>query len=257
MVAGMLVLAAGLWLAMVPLAAPARAVEPAQVAQAAPTQVTTAGRASAAPAASSFDVRVFRALNGRLANPVLDRVMPFLTDFKKWRVFALAAWVGLLVLGGTKGRLAALMLIPLVAASDQLTSSVLKPLTARLRPCEVLGNVHFWYSSGRWVWTPADAVGGFKTSFGFPSSHAANFTASMLLLSLVYKRWVPYLCLPIAAVISLSRIYTGVHWPSDVIVGILIGAGLGWLAHFALVRLLAVLERRRRSRAQAGGSAAG
>ena len=186
---------------------------------------------------TSLDLKVFRFLNTTLANPVLDTIMPFITDFKKWRIFALAAWVALMILGGSKGRWAALLLIPLVAASDQLTSSVLKPLTARLRPCEVLGNVHFWYEGNRWIWTPSEAVGGFKTSFGFPSSHAANFTASMLFLSLVYRRWVPYVCLPFAGLVSLSRIYTGVHWPSDVLVGIIIGAALAWLAYIGFKRL--------------------
>jgi undecaprenyl-diphosphatase len=204
------------------------------------------GPAAGAP---TLDVTVFRALNGGIANPVLDRVMPFLTDFKRWRIAALAVWVGLVAFGRTKGRLAALALVPLVAASDQLTSSVLKSLTARLRPCEVLGHVHFWYSSGRWVWTPPEAVGGFKTSFGFPSSHAANFTASMLFLSLVYRRWVPYVCLPIAGAISLSRIYTGAHWPSDVLVGAAIGVALAWLAWYGLGKLAAGLVRRHRARA--------
>jgi undecaprenyl-diphosphatase len=186
---------------------------------------------------ASLDVKVFRFLNTTIANPVFDTVMPFATDFRKWRIFALAAWVALMILGGSKGRWAALLLIPLVAASDQLTSSVLKPLTARLRPCEVLGNVHFWYEGNRWIWTPSEAVGGFKTSFGFPSSHAANFTAAMLFLSLVYRRWVPYVCLPFAGLVSLSRIYTGVHWPSDVLVGIMIGAALAWLAYIGFKRL--------------------
>ena len=186
---------------------------------------------------ASLDVKAFRFLNTTLANPVLDTIMPFITDFKKWRIFALAAWLALMILGGTKGRWAALLLIPLVAASDQLTSSVLKPLTVRLRPCEVLGNVHFWYEGNRWIWTPSEVVGGFKTSFGFPSSHAANFTAAMLFLSLVYRRWVPYVCLPFAGLVSLSRIYTGVHWPSDVLVGIIIGAALAWLAYIGFKRL--------------------
>lgn len=202
-----------------------------------PKTATGESPADSRASQASLDVRVFRFLNTTIATPVFDTIMPFTTDFKKWRIFALAAWLALMILGGSKGRWAALLLIPLVAASDQLTSSVLKPLTVRLRPCEVLGNVHFWYEGNRWIWTPTEAVGGFKTSFGFPSSHAANFTAAMLFLSLVYRRWVPYVCLPFAGLVSLSRIYTGVHWPSDVLVGIIIGAALAWLAYIGFKRL--------------------
>ena len=215
--------------------------QPSRLAASGPA-VTSEPAASAAD--GSLDVRAFRFLNAGIVNPVFDTVMPFLTDFKKWRIFALAVWLGLIILGGGKGRWAALLLIPLVAASDQLTSSVIKPLTMRLRPCEVLGHVHLWYQGTHWIWTPSDAVGGFKTSFGFPSSHAANFTASMLLLSLVYRRWVPYICLPFAGLISLSRVYIGVHWPSDVLVGIAIGAALGWVAYLGFKKIMVLRKPR-------------
>lgn len=180
---------------------------------------------------SSIDAKIFRYCNGSIVNPVLDWLMPFMTEFRRWRVFLILVWCWLVLFGKTKGRWAAFMLIPLVAASDQLTASVLKPLTERMRPCEVLGNVHFWYGENGWIWTPAEVVGGFKTSFSFPSTHASNITASMLFLSLVYRRWLPYICLSIAVLVSFSRIYNGVHWPSDVLGGMLTGAALAWAAY--------------------------
>jgi undecaprenyl-diphosphatase len=190
------------------------------------------------PAFASLEVRAFGLLNGTIANPVFDVIMPFVTDSRVLRILGAAVWLALIVRGGARGRWAALFLILLVAASDQLTSAVLKPLTGRLRPCEVLANVHFWHQGGRWVWTPSEVVGGFKTSFGFPSSHAANVTASTLFLGLVYRKWVPYAGLLFAGLVSLSRVYTGVHWPSDVLAGIAIGAGLAWLAYLAFKRLV-------------------
>lgn len=206
---------------------------------------TVAGRAVTpmlmrpTPGEASLDVRVFRSLNRAIVNPVFDVIMPFVTDSRVLRILAAAVWLALIVRGGTRGRWAALFLILLVAASDQFTSAVLKPLTGRLRPCEVLANVHFWYQGGHWVWTPREVVGGFKTSFGFPSSHAANVTASTLFLGLVYRKWVPYVGLLFAGLVSLSRVYTGVHWPSDVLAGNAIGAGLAWLAYLAFKRLVA------------------
>jgi undecaprenyl-diphosphatase len=186
---------------------------------------------------SSLDARLFRFFNGSIVNPVFDWLMPFVTELKRWRVFLILVWCWLVLFGKTKGRWAALMLIPLIAASDQLSAGVIKPLTERLRPCEALGNVHFWHSAHGWIWTPSEAIGGFKTSYSFPSTHAANITSSMLFLSLVYRRWVYYICLPIAVLVSFSRIYNGVHWPSDVAVGIALGAALGVLAYAVFKRV--------------------
>ncbi len=184
------------------------------------------------PDQSSLDVRVFRFLNGRVANPVFDAVMPVVTDLDRWRVLILLAWAALVIFGRTKGRWAALVLIPLIAASDQLSSTVLKPLVERMRPCEVLGGVHLWYGPEGWITTPAVIARSYKSSFSFPSSHAANITASMLFLGLVYRRLLVPL-VAVAALVGFSRIYIGVHWPSDVLGGAALGAALACMAYVA------------------------
>ena len=191
------------------------------------------GEARCAPVAcdsTSLDVRAFRILNGALVNPVFDTIMPFATDFDKWRIVVILIWAALVILGKTRGRWAALVLIPVIVASDQLSSGVMKPLIERMRPCEVLGNVHLWYGPDGWITTPAELVRSYKSSFSFPSGHAANITASMLFLGLVYRRALAPL-LAVAAVVSFSRIYIGVHWPSDVLAGMALGTAIGALAY--------------------------
>lgn len=187
----------------------------------------TACAYAAAPDETSIEVQVFRILNRDAANPVLDFMMPIITDLERWRIVLLLVWSALVLFGGKRGRWAALMLIPLVAASDQISSHLLKPLVQRMRPCEVLGSVHLWYGPEGWLTTPASVVRSYKSSFSFPSSHAANITASMLFLGLVYRRWLAPL-LVIALAVSYSRIYIGVHWPSDAVAGIALGALLAW-----------------------------
>jgi undecaprenyl-diphosphatase len=113
---------------------------------------------------------------------------------------------------------------------------VIKPLVGRLRPCEVLGSVHLWHGAEGWVTTPAEVVRSYKSSFSFPSSHATNITGAMLFLGLVFRRWLWPLIF-VAVLVSWSRVYVGVHWTSDVIGGMAIGAALGWLAYLAFGKL--------------------
>ena len=198
-----------------------------------------------------MDEAIFRFLNGSIANPVFDAIMPIVTDFRRWRIVLILVWSLLVLLGGTKGKWAAFMLIPLVAASDQISSNLIKSIVERMRPCEVLGSIHLWYGPEGWITTPTEIVQSYKSSFSFPSSHAANITASMLFLGLIYRRLLVPL-LAIAVLVSFSRIYIGVHWPSDVAVGMLIGALLAWPA-FAIFRRIyrePTLEKKREDSSQ-------
>ncbi len=196
-------------------------------------------------------VSLFRLLNGRAANPVFDAIMPPITDFRRSRIFVLVAWSALVIFGGRKGRWAAFMLIPLIVASDQISSSLLKPLVARMRPCEVLGNVRLWHGSEGWIVTPADISGSYKSSFSFPSSHATNITAAMLFLGLVYRRLlVPLLVLALA--VSYSRIYVGVHWPLDVAAGMAIGGSLAVIAWLIFKKLAGTAANGRTAKSGGG-----
>ena len=199
--------------------------------------------ASAQSDSTSLDVRAFRLLNGGAVNPVFDAVMPFVTDFDRWRIAVILIWAALVLFGRTKGRTAALMLIPIIASSDQLSSHVMKPLFERVRPCDVLGNVHLWFGSQGWITTPASVVQSYKPSFSFPSSHAANITSSMLFLALVYRRALAPL-LAVALLVSYSRIYVGVHWPSDVLGGMALGAVIAALAYAIFARLYREMSRK-------------
>ncbi|HSG27330.1 MAG TPA: phosphatase PAP2 family protein, partial [Candidatus Krumholzibacterium sp.] len=152
------------------------------------------------------------------------------------RIVLLAVWAGLIVFGRARGRWVALLLVLTVAVSDQLCASVIKPFAGRLRPCEVLGGVHFWSDTEGWMTTPAQLARSYKSSFSFPSNHASNMTAAMLLLGLVYRKGLPWFLL-VAGAVSYSRIYVGVHWPLDVAAGIATGATLATLAYLVHRRI--------------------
>jgi undecaprenyl-diphosphatase len=178
----------------------------------------------------SPDVKLFRFINIRLANPIFDTIMPIITDFDKSKIILFLLWSALVIFGGSKGKWAAFSLVPLLAASDQISSGLMKPLFQRLRPCEVLGSVHFWNSTSGWVTTPVEITKSYKSSLSFPSGHAANITASMLFLGLIYRKLLsPFLVIEV--IISFSRIYVGIHWTLDVATGIALGSLLATLTY--------------------------
>jgi hypothetical protein len=81
----------------------------------------------------------------------------------------------------------------------------------------------FWYSDQ----VQAKAL---ETSFGIPSGHAQNAAAVWGTLAANLKRgWVWILCLLIIFLIGLSRLYLAVHFPTDVVLGWLIGFFIVWL----------------------------
>jgi undecaprenyl-diphosphatase len=114
----------------------------------------------------------------------------------------------LAIFGGKRGRIAIALLIVGITISDQLCNSLIKPLVGRIRPCNVLENIHLLINCNR--------------SFSFPSSHAVNMFTGTIILSHIYQRWKIALIF-IAFMVAYSRIYVGVHYPLDVLGGIILG----------------------------------
>lgn len=155
-------------------------------------------------------------------NSFFDSVMWFASDKTSW----LPLYIFLSILLISKYKQAAwfmfLLIVPLIVASDMFTSEILKSLTGRLRPSHHQGleNMLHYVHNYR---------GGL---YSFPSSHAANTFALITYLCLITAKkikWLPYLLIPFALLVSYSRMYLGVHYPSDILGGIFIGAFLGWI----------------------------
>jgi undecaprenyl-diphosphatase len=104
-------------------------------------------------------------------------------------------------------------LVVTVFLTDQVSAHIMKSLFDRVRPCNALTG----------VLTPDDK----PSSFSFPSSHATNMGGSMTFLALAYPPWA-WFCVLFAFLVGLSRIYLGVHYPSDVLGGWVLGVFLGW-----------------------------
>jgi undecaprenyl-diphosphatase len=190
----------------------------------------------------SIDRNLLFLVNRTLRNPVFDTVMPFVTNPREFRWIYFAVLILLILASlydkktkndwsGLKQLLLVLLLfVPLITISDQLSSSVLKPIFARMRPCHVLPDVRRLVDCG--------------PGFSFPSSHAVNNFAVATLLVFFYRR-LSWLFLTIATTVAYSRVYVGVHYPLDVIGGAFIGFLCGCFVVCAYKIIILGLSRMR------------
>ncbi|MCK5760606.1 MAG: phosphatase PAP2 family protein [Candidatus Delongbacteria bacterium] len=128
-----------------------------------------------------------------------------------------------------------------IALADIISSRIFKPFFERPRPCQDIADLWFWKKkSGLWVLT--DGVKSFKGSFSFVSSHASNSMAVAVLWSVFYKKWA-WLFISIAILVGISRMYLGVHYPSDIVGGFALGSLIAIFLILILHRVNSILAR--------------
>ncbi len=169
------------------------------------------GALAALAASPGFDESLFRALNLAGTNPALDAVMVALSLASTAYVLALLAipiwWRG--------RREAAFDLVFLLGLAVVVTEAI-KFAVGRPRPCGTLPDVRTLAGFG------CDA----EFDPAFPSGHASRAFAAAALLGLRFRGRGGGAALAFAALAGLSRIYLGVHWPTDVLGGAALGVGL-------------------------------
>jgi 4-amino-4-deoxy-L-arabinose transferase-like glycosyltransferase/membrane-associated phospholipid phosphatase len=159
---------------------------------------------------SSLDVALFRFINQTLSNPWFDWLMPVLSGNRLFVPVLLLASAGLIWKWRTRGVLCVLFLLLTVALGDPLVANTIKHAVARPRPPVDL----------------PDAIlrVGLTESYSMPSSHTANWFGGALVTFIYFRRSWRFM-VPLAAAVGFSRIYNGVHYPSDVLAGAILGAG--------------------------------
>lgn len=118
-------------------------------------------------------------------------------------------------------------LVLTVTIADQLSSSVLKKMMERPRPCHVEAQLKDNLTKVRC-----------GKGYSWPSSHATNHFAIAIFLVLLFGAtawYIKFLLILWASMISFAQVYVGVHFPIDVISGALIGTLLG-ITMFTLYR---------------------
>lgn len=175
------------------------------------------------PWLDKWDRGVFGMINQVFTSSFFDAIMPTISDPKMWMIPLGILWIIFFFRTSRRGRIVALCCFIVVAATDQIAATVLKPLVARVRPCNVIPQTHYYdEDKGQWIYTDKFAMTTYKSSYSFPSNHAANMAGQAVYWSYFYPQISPIL-IASALVVGYSRVYLGYHYPSDVAAGYMLG----------------------------------
>ena len=161
--------------------------------------------------AISFDLPILDWIQANMQSGFMDKFMPFITIFGDAGIFWMV-WAGVLLLF-PKTRKTGLGMFFAMIMGLIVCNMTLKPLVARIRPYD-LQLQEFGVT--------INLLSGAMHDFSFPSGHTiASFEAAVVLLKNSKKMGIPAMIL--AVLISFSRLYLYVHYPTDVFASIILG----------------------------------
>ena len=185
-------------------------------------------------------------INREWTNPFLDWLMATFTSFEVWMPILFGGVLLLLWRGNFQARSFVIVTLVTIGFTDGVFTQSMKKLINRPRPSQALAEVREVSLEKA---TPAilgvcqpvqvslsDPPQGPVIGRSFPSGHAMNNTVIATLAVLFFGRLGALYIIP-AGIVSYSRIYCGSHWPSDVIVSIVLGVGFS-LTIASIVNLL-------------------
>jgi undecaprenyl-diphosphatase len=170
---------------------------------------------------NQLDTQLFMLINGS-HNAFFDPIMFWLSDKLIWIPMYLLIIFLMIRRYKIRGVLMLLFIGITIVLSDQMASGFLKNTVQRLRPSHEPSLVGLIYLSKA-------GPGGL---YGFASSHAANCFGLATFIYFTFDnkfKLLKYWLIVWAALVSYSRIYNGVHYPGDVLVGSIIGIFFGYL----------------------------
>ena len=171
----------------------------------------------------AIDLKLLYFVNQRMASPFFDATMPTVTGSLMWIVLGVVVvTVARLKLRTNQVLLFALLVAVCAGIADGLSFQVFKYLFSRPRPCYTFEDLRIIVGCGG--------------TWGFPSSHATNSMAMAVFTCLVFRKWWTTIGFAVVLLVSFSRVYLGVHYPSDVLGGIALGAAVAAIVYFSIKR---------------------
>lgn len=160
-----------------------------------------------------WDTAIFYGINSGLSSSLFDLIMPVMSGPWPWWVLGGTLMVHCLKKRTKREWMFALTLLLCIGITDFATSYSVKPFFSRLRPCYMLNSVRL----------VVESCGG---KLGLPSNHSANAMALAVFTLYFRGKWIGVVIILFALLIGFSRIYVGVHFPGDVILGFFTGASV-------------------------------
>lgn len=176
-----------------------------------------------------IDTSVFLAING-MHNTYFDYFMNMYSGKWVWIPMYVAIWYVMLRNFHWKVTLLCMVALALVITfADQVCASLIRPYVERFRPSRLENPL------SELVHIVNGRRGG---RYGFPSCHAANaFGLAFFLFFLFRKRWLTFFMMVWALLMCYSRVYLGVHYPGDLLVGAIVGAIGAWIVYRLFVKV--------------------
>jgi len=174
-----------------------------------------------------WDVAVFNWVNTHFRYSPVEKFMSFITIKQNFIVPGVIMLV--LVLWFYKKRGFAFLIAgaAFVGLNDFIGHNILKEIVARPRPCHVLPDLQ--------------NITNCSNSFSFPSNHASNLFTAATITSLSFRK-MAFIAYTVALLVGYSRVYLGVHYPSDVLGGALCGMVMGALGYLFYKKIRKLLK---------------
>lgn len=180
-------------------------------------------------ALNQFELQILLFIREYLTNPFLDFIMPKITfladDGWFWIVLAIVC----LIFPKTR-KTGAVMGLALIMGLI-VCNLTLKPLVARIRPYDLMPTINVLVEH--------------LSDFSFPSGHTVASFEGALAIALTQKKRFGIPAIVLASVIAFSRLYLFVHYPTDVLVGVVLGTGFGFLAKLVVDKCIDAYKRKK------------
>lgn len=155
---------------------------------------------------NNFDIGILNFIRDNLSSPFMDKFMTFITYLGDNGVIWIA--IGIILLIQRKYRKIGLILLLGLLLNAILGEVIIKNIVQRPRVFNTYPDINIIIKG--------------PTSFSFPSGHTASSFVAAAILG-YYIKDIKYIVYCFAALIAFSRLYLYVHYPTDIIGGILLG----------------------------------